>query len=262
MSTLTTLVLPATSAHLVHALFEWGAIACGMQLYRRGQRGASVLQPGRYAVMLGCILGAALGNKLVFWIEFPQLWPTLSGDPAAWLGGQSIVGGLLGGLLGVEAAKKLHHLRGSTGDAFVAPLVAGMALGRIGCFLAGLHDSTYGNPTALPWGVDFGDGIARHPTQLYDIGFVLAWGALLHATRGSTRSRSGLRFKLYLAGYLAWRLAIDGLKPVPYAYLAGLSGIQLVCLLALLCYVPLLARQWRRAPRQDRPFVAANGSAP
>jgi hypothetical protein len=56
----------------------------------------------------------------------------------------------------------------------------------------------------------------------------------------------GLQFKLMLAGYLAWRLFIDGLKPVPYAYPGNLSGIQLICLVALAIYLPLTWRQFSR----------------
>jgi prolipoprotein diacylglyceryltransferase len=233
--------VPAT-AHLLHLLFEWAALAAGVQIYRR-QSAGGLLQPGRYAIVIGCILGAAIGNKLVFWIEFPHLWRSLSDDPSVWMSGQSIVGGLLGGLLGVELAKKLIGSRSSTGDQFVLPLMAGTVIGRIGCFLAGLNDGTYGNPTALPWGVDFGDGMARHPTQLYDMAFVLLWGGLLLANRARWRDKPGLMFKFYLAGYLLWRLLVDAIKPVPYFYPGQLSGIQLVCLAALLCYVPLLVRQ-------------------
>jgi len=205
-----------------------------------------MLQPGSFAVVVGCILGAAIGNKLVFWIQVPHLLQVVEPDWRLLASGQSIVGGLLGGLVGVELAKKLAGLAGSTGDQFVLPLVAGTVVGRIGCFLAGLHDSTYGEPTALPWGVDLGDGVARHPTQLYDIAFVLALGLLLWRQRPLLARQPGLAFKLYLSGYLAWRLLVDGIKPVPYAYWLGLSGIQWVCLLALLCYLPVVARHWLR----------------
>lgn len=240
------LVLSAGTAHLVHLLFEWAAIALGVQLYRRqrARSGAgSMLQPGAYAVVIGCIAGAAIGNKLVFWLEYPHLWATHAATAGAWMAGSSIVGGLLGGLLGVELAKKLTGQRQSTGDQFVLPLTAGMALGRIGCFLAGLNDGTYGVATSLPWGVDFGDGVSRHPTQLYDLLFVLAWGGLLLATRALWSASPGLMFKLYLAGYLAWRAGVESLKPLRYDYGAGLGGVQLVCLAALLCYLPLLLRQ-------------------
>ncbi|NHZ87967.1 hypothetical protein F2P45_02805 [Massilia sp. CCM 8733] len=85
--------------------------------------------------------------------------------------------------------------------------------------------------------------MARHPTQLYDILFVLAWDDLLLALRARWRDKPGLMFKLFLSGYLAWRLAIDAIKPLRYDYGAGMGGVQLVCLAALLCYLPLLARQ-------------------
>lgn len=237
------MVLSPAAAHAVHMLLEWTAIAIGMQLYRRqrARAGASaILSSSGYAGVIGCILGAAIGNKLVFWIEYPHLWAAHAGNFTMWMSGTSIVGGLLGGLLGVEIAKKLTSQSQSTGDQFVLPLMIGIAIGRIGCFLAGLNDGTYGKATTLPWGVDFGDGIARHPTQLYDMAFVLAWGGLLLALRARWRDKPGLMFKLFLSGYLVWRLAVDAIKPLRYDYGMGLGGVQLVCLAALLCYLPLL----------------------
>jgi phosphatidylglycerol---prolipoprotein diacylglyceryl transferase len=240
-------VLSAGAAQLVHLVFEWCALACGMQLYRMQSRhtgAAGLLQPGGYGVVIGCLLGAGMGNKLVFWIEFPHLWQSYAFDVATWMAGQSIVGGLLGGLIGIEIAKKLMGVRRSTGDNFVLPIVAGTVVGRIGCFLAGLHDGTYGDPASLAWAVDFGDGIPRHPTQLYDIAFVLLWGGLLLHMKQHLAGKPGLLFKLYLSGYLMWRIAVDGIKPIPYAYFGYLSGIQLVSLLALACYLPIVARQF------------------
>jgi prolipoprotein diacylglyceryltransferase len=162
------------------------------------------------------------------------------------LQGQSIVGGLLGGLIGVEIGKKYAGVTESTGDRFVMPLLVGLIIGRVGCFIAGLTDDTYGNPTTLPWGIDFGDGIPRHPTQVYDMLFAAATLVLLKVWRPALARESGLQFKLFLAGYLFWRLLIDGLKPVPYPFAGGLSGIQLVCAVALVFYLPLVARQFSR----------------
>jgi len=236
-------VLAPETAHTVHLFFEWLALAVGVQLYRwqrRRARQPALLQPGSFGVVAGCILGAAIGNKLVFWIEMPHLWHGVAADWRLIASGQSIVGGLLGGLIGVEIAKKATGIRHSTGDQFMLPIVAGTVVGRIGCFLAGLHDGTFGVPTALPWGVDFGDGVNRHPTQVYDMLFALAAGGLLWRWREPLGRGSGFAFKLYLAGYLAWRLLVDGIKPVPYAYAFGLSGIQWVCALALLAYLPFV----------------------
>jgi phosphatidylglycerol:prolipoprotein diacylglycerol transferase len=249
------MALSSGVAVALHQVFEWGGIAIGFQLYRLQRRragAAGVLQAGSYAVVLGCILGAAIGNKLVFWIEMPHVWNGAAVAASLLLTGQSIVGGLLGGLIGVEIGKKLAGTSASTGDLFVLPLMVGTAIGRVGCFLAGLNDGTFGVATALPWGIDFGDGVARHPTQLYEIAFVLAWGGLLLSQRARWAGKPGLLFKFYLSGYLAWRFVVDAIKPVPYDYGAGLSGIQWVCLIALACYLPLVVRQ--ALARRARPL--------
>jgi prolipoprotein diacylglyceryltransferase len=239
-----------TTAQLafVHSAFEWVAIFIGVRLYMRAGRTswAALGKTRQFAVIFGCVVGAAIGNKAVHWIYHAEQWPLLAQSPWLAVQGQSIVGGLLGGLIGVEIGKRYAGVTESTGDRFVVPILVGLIIGRIGCFIAGLQDDTYGNPTALPWGVDFGDGIPRHPTQLYDILFALAALAVLHVWRPALSRESGLQFKLLLAGYLLWRLLIDGLKPVPYAFPGGLSGIQLVCALALVLYLPLVARQLSR----------------
>ena len=82
--------------------------------------------------------------------------------------GFSMVGGIAGAIASVEAFKRFTGVSGSTGIVFAAPFAATVAVGRWGCFFSGLADFTYGTPTGLPWGVDFGDGIARHPVQLYE----------------------------------------------------------------------------------------------
>ena len=240
-------MIPAESAALIHGIFEALALALGTMYYRflrQKQVGKGIFSSGEFAVAIGCIFGAAFGNKAVFWIEMPHLFVQYWFTPKLLFGGQSMVGGLLGGLIGVEIAKKLTGITRSTGDAFVFPVLLGLMIGRVGCFLAGLEDGTYGNPTDLPWGIDFGDGISRHPTQLYEIAFAGASWLALRRLQPLLAPRPGLLFKTLLVGYLAWRLAVDGIKPVPYVYPLGLSGIQWVCLAALVVYLPVTVRQW------------------
>lgn len=240
------MIASATAAAWAHTAFAWAGMALGAAMWRRtlkGQQRGGALAPGNFGVLVGLLAGAALGNKLVFLIERPDLVQALWRSGTLVFPGQSIVGGLLGGLIGVELAKKLTGQTRSTGDAMVWPIAVGLAIGRVGCFLAGLHDDTYGVPTAAPWGVDFGDGTLRHPTQLYEIAVVLPLGWLLHRARFAT---PGLAFKLFLASYLLWRLAIEFLKPVPVVWPLGLSGIQWTCLVAMAVYLPLTLRAARR----------------
>jgi phosphatidylglycerol---prolipoprotein diacylglyceryl transferase len=226
---------------LLHGFFEWLGIAVGFRLFLRGSGTTLGRLAGTkdFGVSIGCIFGAALGNKAVHWLQRADQWGLLEHAPWLLFQGQSIVGGLLGGLLGVELAKSLTGVTVSTGDRFVSPILVGLAVGRIGCFLAGLQDDTYGIATTLPWGIDFGDGIQRHPTQLYDMAFALIGLWLWNLARPSLAQRAGLGFKLMLSAYLFHRLLIDALKPVPYAWLFGLSGIQLTCAAALAAYLPI-----------------------
>jgi phosphatidylglycerol---prolipoprotein diacylglyceryl transferase len=143
-------------------------------------------------------------------------------------GGKTIAGGLLGGWLGVETMKLVTGIRQRTGDLFALPLCVGIAVGRIGCFIAGLADDTYGKPTALPWAVDLGDGIGRHPVQAYEMLFLALLGVVVSLP---AQWGEGARFRIFLAGYLSWRVAIDFLKPQPLV--AGLNVIQWACLAGL-----------------------------
>ena len=49
------------------------------------------------------------------------------------------------------------------------------------CRESGLMPQTFGTPTSLPWGTDLGDGIARHPVQVYE-SLAMAIFALAFAT--------------------------------------------------------------------------------
>src|SRR5262249_1281570 len=118
-------------------------------------------------------------------------------------------------------------------DLFALPLCAGIAIGRIGCFLAGLEDDTYGVATSLPWGVDFGDGVRRHPTQVYEMLWLalLAWWIYRLTQRAH---RNGDLFKTFMVGYFVFRLAVDFIKPG--GTIAGLTGIQWACVAMLIYY--------------------------
>ena len=239
---------------LLHTLFEAAAYAVGFRLFLRERRRRALPaladREAGLAIGVGAILGAALGAKFAYWLYDPAYAFAGFPDWKRLLEGKSIIGGLLGGLAGVEIAKRLDGIRGSTGDAFVWPLMLGMGIGRIGCFLSGLDDHTAGNPTSLPWGVDFGDGVPRHPTQVYEVAFLALWAALL-AWRGDRLSRPGDRFRAFMIGYLLYRLCIESIRPIPLHYFGLLSGLQLLCVAGLLYYhrdIPRIAKElmWAR----------------
>lgn len=231
-----------------HLLFETLAYFVGFRVYLYTRNKEKMPINHALAVIAGAAVGAAIGSKLLYWFEDP--WETFDHitDPYYLMAGKTIVGGLLGGLIGVETAKKLIGWSRSTGDDFTLPLIVGMSIGRIGCFLTGLSDHTYGMPTNWITGVDFGDGIPRHPTQLYEIVVLCGIAIILTLLNKGKRTRStmpdGGRFQLFMFGYLCFRFGIDFIKPTPHPY-AGLNNVQLACLLGLAYYSLLLIR-WRR----------------
>ena len=218
-----------------HLVMEVIAYSAGFQLYRKLRprfRQAEVPFEQNLWILVGAIFGALIGSKVLAWAEsLPEYWPHRF-DPAAWMGGKTIVGGLLGGWAGVEIAKKLNHITHSTGDAFVFPLILGQCIGRVGCFLTGLDDHTHGNFSRLPWAVNFGDG-PRHPTQLYEIVFLMSLGLVLWQIR--SRLPNGALFRFYLLGYLLFRFFIEFIKPTWKPM--GMGPIQVACLIGIVACV-------------------------
>lgn len=242
------------AAFWTHTAFEAAAYTIGFQWFLHRRRARPDPHPiDRVQLLLlvaGAAFGAALGAKIAYWLYDPAFAFADFPNPQRLLAGKSIIGGLIGGLFGVEVAKRIAGIRHSTGDAFVAPLILAMIIGRIGCFLAGIDDHTWGNPTDVPWAIDLGDGVPRHPTPLYEIAFLAAFGTWL-ARRTPSFERPGDRFKAFLCGYLLYRLLIEGIRPMPHVYFGVASGLQLLCLFGLLYHardIPRIARAlaWSR----------------
>ena len=221
---------------IAHFVLEAAAYAIGFRafLVLRRRRGDAIPETTRITVIAAAALGAALGAKLLHFLIDPAASIAALSDPRTFLAGKTVVGGILGALAAVELVKIAIGEKRSTGDLFVLPLCLAMAIGRVGCFLGGLADHTHGVATSLPWGVDFGDGIPRHPTQLYEIAVV---GAIALWASRRVPAREGDLFKGFLLVYLSWRFAIEFLKPEPRLYL-GLSAIQVAALVALAIYAP------------------------
>jgi phosphatidylglycerol:prolipoprotein diacylglycerol transferase len=246
-----------------HVVFEALAYTLAFALYRRQRRRAGdvVASRTRIWVILASIVGGLAGSRLLYLLEQPALTWAHRADLTYLAGGKTIVGGLIGGLIAVEWTKRRLGERRATGDLFALPLVVGIAVGRVGCFLSGLADRSYGVATTLPWGVDFGDGVSRHPTQLYEIAWLTVLGVLLCAAASSRRAHGDL-FKIFMAGYLSWRLCVEFLKP--HVALAGLSAIQWACLATLVYYTPHLLRiaSFRPEPAAEPVVPAMNGGRP
>ncbi len=235
----------------IHAVFESTAFFAAWIYYTHLKRRApDVLEPkNRLWLVIVAALGGVLGSRVsalleVWFLAASYAAPGLCGS------GRSIVGGLLGGLFAVELAKKVLGIRQSTGDLFVYPLILGMMVGRVGCFLGGVEDCTFGDATATVFGVDFGDGIARHPTQLYEFVFLGGLWLALRLTAGGRKLPQGSRFKIFMVSYFSFRLLVDFWKPLPRLVGVNLAATQVLCVVGLLWYAGVAIQSSRKDASQ------------
>ena len=219
---------------MVHGLFDLLALiaALGVGNWFRDRHGLARPvgihdQDQQRYYLVSLLLGLALGS-LAFgtW----NLWLS-GGDGLA----KSILGGIFGAVVAAELFKRLNGIQESTGLYFVPGLLVLIALGRIGCFFGGVEDFTYGVATTLPWGVDFGDGVLRHPVQLYEsltMTLFLVFFLIDYTRRPLVWSQQG--FYWFVLVYSMQRFVWETIKPYP-ALFFGLNLFHWLCL-ALAAY--------------------------
>ena len=145
-------------------------------------------------VMLGGILGSKLYFAIDVWLREGRPFASLlfARDGITWYGG--MIAGTAAGALG---CRRYGVSVKTVADCTAVAGAVGQAIGRVGCFLVG---DDYGKPTDEPWGIAFPHGIQPvdhpvHPTQLYEI----AWLLLVAAFLWRRRHRSPFLFGEYIA---------------------------------------------------------------
>lgn len=226
----------------LHFVMETGGIFIGFRyfLWLKKKQGDPVESSNRVWILIAATFGALLGSRLVGALENPT---ALMAAPKWWVYAyqqKTVVGGLLGGLFLVELVKVLLKEKTSSGDLFVYPFILAMIIGRVGCFSMGVYEETYGLSSQLPWAMNLGDGLLRHPVALYEIVFLVLLWAGLRSFEKKRAIANGARFKVFMLAYLAFRFSIDFIKP-HYTWGIGLSSIQIACVVGWLWYLPYLA---------------------
>lgn len=154
-------------------------------------------------------------------------------------------------------------------DCFALPVLVGLAVVRVGCFLAGCCwgdlcvdpgnlDGNAGlqmrtlpvvSGDAMPFAVTFPPGtpvhhqhmavgmidgnqrsLPVHPTQLYESGFLLVLALLLRWRPGGD-ARPGTMTLLALAAYALWRFGLEFLRADSQLVLGPLTLTQILCVL-------------------------------
>ncbi|MDP2306164.1 MAG: prolipoprotein diacylglyceryl transferase [Pseudomonadota bacterium] len=195
--------------------------------------------PGHALIGFAALFGGLFGSKLGMALFVPPAELARLGYAALAFDftGKTVVGGIAGGYLGVELAKRLVGVRHSTGDAFAVALPLAQGVGRIGCFL---HGCCIGVETNGPLGVVIG-GTSRHPTQLYEAALDLGLAVWIWSIREKPRP-AGHLFKLALLGYATIRFALEPLRGDKGWQIGPLTAVQIACALAIVGFGVALLR--------------------
>lgn len=222
---------------LAHPVFETIGIFLAMRYYfylkRKSKEKLSFNTSA--AILIGATAGALIGSKLIGNLENPYTLFENFNFKRFWTN-NTIVGGLAFGLMGVEWAKKIVGHKESTGDLIVFPLILAMIIGRIGCFLTGIHEETYGIPTSFVFGMHLGDEYLRHPVALYEIAFLILLWIVLRQIQKKNKFESGYIFQLFMLSYFSFRFLLDFIKPKIFI-LGNLGTIQIVCICIIIYYI-------------------------
>ena len=205
------------------------ALCVGALVYYLEAREHKSTNEGTFFVAIAALVGGTIGAKLLIWLsDLPFIVSHIS-QVELLLSGRTIVGGLIGGWIGVVLTKKRLGITVKKGNLFAPAIAAGMIFGRIGCFLQGC---CFGIGTKLPWGVDFGDGVKRHPTQIYEIIFWLGMYSYLQWAKRLNQAPGAL-FSRLITSYFIFRFFLEFLKSEQRLVL-NLTIYQYVAILVLI----------------------------
>jgi phosphatidylglycerol:prolipoprotein diacylglycerol transferase len=264
-------------AYALASVLGYGiGVLLGFVIGRRDGRPWADLFDMAIVAVVGGLLGSKLfhtlfearGHKLADGSVATGLWDLLRDDPWHWARlfepGYVFYGGVIGaaGLMWLFALRRGIADKGAIGDYATPGILAGIGVGRVGCFLAGC---CYGAPTDLPWGVHFpaehaSHGLAVHPVQLVDSAFGVL-GLAVCAAWWKRRRFSGEALCATAASYAVYRFGTELLRADADrgVWWGGhLSTSQIVSL----CALPVVLLLWRRALRMARAGVLRNPRDP
>lgn len=231
----------------LHLILEYLAyfIAFRYYVFLRKNKVDNISNLNRLSIILGAIIGGFIGSRFVGIMENPVFILNLK-SLINLANTKTIMGGLFGGLFGVEIAKKIIKEKTSSGDLFTLPIIVGIFIGRIGCFLSGTNEFTYGKPTSFFMGMNLGDNIYRHPIALYELVFLILLFVVIKHYITVKSFINGNGFKVFMISYFSFRFLIEFLKPNVY-FMLNLSTIQWLCIICLVYYSKTISKSFKYA---------------
>jgi len=209
-------------------MFALAFIVGGAMAFKRFEE---LGKPGdwAYEAVFAALIGGLIGARLYFVIDnsasIDGIGDLVSGTGLTWYGG--LAGGAITVLLWAWWRDTLSL---QLADVAAPALLAGQAIGRIGCQLSG--DGDYGKEWDGPWAMGYPDGtvptppgVEVHPTPVYDT-LALGLGAFI-LWRLRDRFRPGILFALFMIWLGVERLLVEFLRTNDVVAL-GLTFAQLI----------------------------------
>ena len=266
-----------------HGFFTAVGTLVGIWLAVRWAVHAGYTEDYTFSVAMWGVIGAIIGARVFHVID---QWDFYSKDPISILkvneGGLAIYGTIVGGpLAGAIYAWRRGLNVARLADVAAAPLIVGMAIGRIGDIINGEHHGAhaqgfplavvYTNPNTL------GEiGVPVHLAVGYELIMdLIIFAGLVWLSRGFIRDsdrrfrfswnprlpRDGMLFWTYLGVYSAGRFFIQFYRQdTPFAL--GLSQAQLLSVVTAMIAVWALVFQYQRARRFGPSHAPANRPQP
>jgi phosphatidylglycerol:prolipoprotein diacylglycerol transferase len=223
-----------------------GVVVLVLWMLREVKKGARLSYDTIITAALIAVPSGIIVSRLLYVIDH---WVYLGYPGPLWgFEGLTIWGAVLGATLGIWVYSRFTKFPfGHLMDLVALPTLLAQALGRVGCTINGC---CYGSvaPSWLPWSVvythpeSYGPiGVSVHPTQVYEIVFLLITFGVLFPLRKRFQPDGSL-FLIYLSAYSAWRLGIDFIRDgTPFLF--GLHQAQVIGIVVLLITIPILI--WR-----------------
>jgi len=219
------------------------------------RRGAAITYDNLIMLALVAIPSGIIFSRLLHVIDE---WEFYGQNPSQIIGteGLTIFGAIVGATLAIWVYTRFARLRfGYIMDVAAPGIVLAQAIGRVGCTLNGC---CYGGETDIWCAVTYTDpdsaaplGVSVHPTQVYEIIFLLLAFIPLFFLRRRLKPDGSL-FMVYLSLYSIWRLVIGFLRDGE-SFLFGLQQAQVLAIAVLAVTLPLLIyrTRWVKKGEED-----------
>lgn len=214
--------------------------------------------------------GFVIGNKLMAMSahDWNFLWENLhlSRDP-----GRTLLGGLIFGAFSLLLARWYFKMPWKSIDAFAYVFPVGLAMHRIGCFLAGC---CFGSATEVPWGVHYGQHTtaysvtinhaienslfhshALHPVQLYEIGLSVLILTALYLLRKKTY-KAGNILLLSIGLYTVGRFILEFYRYTEIHQVQWMSVKQIALLfITMVIFLIIIIREKKISMRDNMAHI-------